>query len=115
MGEAHRLRSLDMGVARQDQVNGFRRTLGGNALQSHKHSAQQGDLFPQPQAYVGDHLVVSAPTCVQFTRYRADLLGETSFIGRVDVLIARLQHKGPRLPLTGYALQSRDDLVALRL
>jgi hypothetical protein len=79
------------------------------AHQFQEKSTQRGDLLTQPQPHIGSHLVVATATGVQFTGRFADQLLETTFVGRVDILISRLGLEAAGLPfLTNLIIQEQS-------
>ena len=91
--------ALQVRVAREDEVHLLLCAID-RRLDERLHVPDElGDLVTQPEAHVGDDLVVPASARVQLAADRAHELGQSALVGGVDVLIACLGLKGARLPL----------------
>ena len=86
MAEAHRLRHLKVGVAREDGVD----VALGEVDEDAAHLAQQGDQALGPGAHgepeVGGHLVVATASGVELAADRTDPLRQPLLEVHVDVL-----------------------------
>ncbi len=115
VGQAHRLRALQVGVAGHEGVH----VLAG-AVHQRAHQVGQGLLLrlgtaPHPQERVGDHLVVAAAARVQAATGVACDLGEATLDRRVDVLITGLEHEGAGFELGLHLPEAGVDGVGIGL
>mmetsp|Transcript_26004 Transcript_26004/g.44372 ORF Transcript_26004/g.44372 Transcript_26004/m.44372 type:complete len:408 (-) Transcript_26004:61-1284(-) len=96
MAETNRLRGLQVRVSCHENVNVLPRKL--------RRSRQQGSQIlkdvplglDNPQSGIGRHLIVSAASRMQFPPQWTNEFRETTFVGRVNVLVARFEfeHSG---------------------
>ena len=110
---SHRLRGLQVGEARHDDVHLALRALHRDGDELPEVSAEEHELVSEPHAGVGGHLVVARSTGVELAGDWADELAEPSLVRGVDVLVAGLDDEGVRGPLFGNLAEPLDELVAL--
>ncbi|GAD22464.1 hypothetical protein AVS7_02224, partial [Acidovorax sp. MR-S7] len=103
VGEAHGLRHLQVGEARQDHLHVLLGHLDQRQLQLGQQAVDQVDFAAQPQAHVGGHLVVAAAAGVQALAGVAHQLRQA----RLDVQVHVLQVE---LPVEIAALDLLRDL-----
>ena len=89
VGQQHRLRPLQVGVAGHDD-----RLAPLGLRQQRGHERRQavlvaGNGIPQIQMEIEDHLVVAAAAGVHLASHRPDDLGQTPLDGHVDVLVGQ--------------------------
>ena len=94
MGEEDRLGSLEVRVAGQVGVAGFRGALDEGGLQGVQLAGEGVALAAQVEAQVGGDLVVAAASGGQLGADLAGELGHAPFDGGVDVLVARREREG---------------------
>jgi hypothetical protein len=87
VGQVHRLRPLQVRVARHRPVEMLLGTLGEQAHQLADHLARHVCTLVDEQRHVGGHLVVARPGRVQLAPDRADDLRQAPLDGHVDVLV----------------------------
>ena len=83
--KAHRLRHLQMGEARQDDLHVPLCHAQQGALQLGQQGDDLVDFVPQPQAHIGGHLVVAAAAGVQAFARITHQLGEAGLDVEVHV------------------------------
>ena len=87
VGQKHRLRSLEVGVAGHDQRPSRFRLLQKSAHEFHQPLLVSGDRRPQIEVQIESHLVVAAAPGVNFPGHRARDLGQSPLDGHVDILV----------------------------
>ena len=85
VSEEDRLGALEVGVAGHDQIQmGFGLTDQGPLKAGHE-PADEPDLFPQVEAQIEYHLVVSAPAGVQLRPRLSHLLDQAALDRHVNI------------------------------
>ncbi len=105
VGEQHRLRPLQVGVARQVGVAGVEGALQQHLLQPVDAPGDLEQFTFAPQAQVGRHLVVAAACRVQLAAGGTRDLGDASLDGGVDVLVALDEHERVRRHLVRHGVE----------
>ena len=109
VGEPHRLRALEVRVAREQRVDVLARAQGERALEPDEPALGGGRRVPQVEGEVGRDLVVAAAPRVEAPRDRADQVAEPRLDVHVDVLEARVVGEAALLDLRGDPLEAGDQ------
>ena len=107
VGEAHRLRALQVGVAREQRVEVLARALDEDALEPGEPALGRGGRVAQVEREVRRDLVVAAAPGVEAAGDGPDQLPEPRLDVHVHVLEARVERERPRLDLRADALEAR--------
>ena len=109
MREQHRLRALEMRVAREVVVGpGGRRALEQHLLEAVDRRDGVGGFALEEQAQRGGDLVVPAAAGVELRAGRPGELGDTALDGGVDVFVGRAEHEGTVGELDADAIERGD-------
>src|SRR5258706_11506877 len=113
MREPHRLRSLQMRVAGQHDVDLALRALDQRAAQLRERRAQLERTRAQPEQEVGRDLVVAAAAGVQLPGNRPDDLEQAPLDVRVHVLERGVEREAAALELLRDLLEPLHELLGL--
>src|SRR3972149_7027688 len=95
MGKEHRLRLLQMGIARHDDSQvplGSPRQL---ALEILQRPDNRPHLLPEIEPHIQRHLVVAASRGMELSPYGPDLLSEAPLDIHVDIFVRRRKKESP--------------------
>ena len=113
VSEQDRLGALEVGVAGQVDVADLQRPLEQHHLEIVDRRSDSEEFAFAPQTQVRRHLVVPTPGGVQLPAGRAGELGDPSFDGGVDVLVAGEEHELPGLHLDADVVERGEDRITL--
>jgi hypothetical protein len=111
--EVHRLRALEVGVARHLPVRVALGELSQRGHQVDQAAARLRRLLAHEQRHVGRHLVVSRARGVHLAADRSGDLREAALDGHVDVLVVGQELERLVLQLTGDLIEAPAQLVRL--
>mmetsp|Transcript_26749 Transcript_26749/g.74969 ORF Transcript_26749/g.74969 Transcript_26749/m.74969 type:complete len:258 (-) Transcript_26749:62-835(-) len=113
MGVPDWLGRLQMRVAGHENVDVLLCVLG-TRLQQHRHVLHNFTLgLDQPKARIGGNLVIAGSAGVELSADGSDDLGQSTFVGGVDILITRFELERSVGPFLLHLFQSGDQLLDL--
>ena len=114
MGQEDRLRPLQVGVARHDQVLVFTSPIDYNCLKLAQQGADGGDLVLDEEVHIGDHLVVARARRMQLAAHRTDQFGQPLLNVQMNIFEHLPKWERPGDYFSLYLLEARDNLLRLR-
>ncbi len=112
MSEQHRLRTLQVGVARQVRVAGVERPPQQHLLQPVDPAGDVEQLAFAPQAEIGGNLIVAAARGVELRSGGPGKFGHPALDRGVDVLVALDEREGTRRHLGRHGVERLEHGVA---
>ena len=113
MRKQHRLRPLEMRVARQVHVPCLTGAVQEDVLECHDIDGDGGERTSRPQAKVGGDLVVAAPSGVELGAHVTGKLGDAPLDGGVDILVVRCECERAGCELLADHVECTQQLVDL--
>ena len=98
VGEQHRLRPLQVGVAGEVHTLGLERPCEQGLLEAEEAHGDGHQLTFAPQSQIGGHLVVAAAGGVQLPAGRPGEFGDAALDGGVDVLVGLRRRRTRSVP-----------------
>ncbi len=113
VGQQHRLRPLQVGVARQVDVSGVGGAMRQRVLQSHDLVRDRHERPTAPEPQGGRDLVVAAATRVQLRAGVACQLGHPPLNCGVHILVVGREGEHPGLELLLHDVEGVDERANL--